>query len=195
MSSNPVTQTTPTTHNTVPQVAHAPIIAVDFDGTITKENNYPHCGELMPGAIAALKALKSIGCTLILWTCREGDPLAAAVEHCRKAGIEFDAVNEQAPQVRELFGGARKVFANFYVDDLNVGGNINWAIICSILRDRLCLEYGKGIEELQVLINAYQQIMMEEMMRDMAQELMQAKQRADKLGIDHGKIEMQKAPS
>lgn len=182
-------------HNTVPQVAHAPIIAVDFDGTITKENNYPHCGEFMPGAIAALKALKSIGCTLILWTCREGEPLAAAVEHCRKAGIEFDAVNEQAPQVRELFGGARKIFANFYVDDLNIGGNIDWGIICSIIMDRLCVEYGKEPEELQPLINAYQQIVLTEISRDMIERMIEAKQRADKLGIDPGEIEMQKAPS
>ena len=138
-------------HNTVPQVAHAPIIAVDFDGTITKANNYPECGEFMPGAIAALKALKAVGCTLILWTCREGEPLAAAVEHCRKAGVEFDAVNEQAPQVRELFGGARKVFANFYVDDLNVGGFAGWMRTCLHVRLYLIANCNKTSKDVQPL--------------------------------------------
>ena len=57
---------------------------------------------------------------MILWTCRTGDLLNAAVKRCEEVGPIFDAVNENLPEVIEEFGSdTRKVFANMYIDDRN----------------------------------------------------------------------------
>ena len=68
-------------------------IAIDFDGTIV-ENQYPVIGRERPFALRTLRALQDKGFLLILWTCRTGADLEAAVEFCRKGGVEFYAVIE-----------------------------------------------------------------------------------------------------
>ena len=37
---------------------------------------------------------------------------------CRENGLEFDAVNDDLPEVIELYGtNSRKITADFYIDD------------------------------------------------------------------------------
>lgn len=91
-------------------------IAVDFDGTIV-ENRYPKIGKPLPFAFETLKAMQAKGCTLILWTCREGLLLAEAVEFCKKNGVEFYAVNQNHPEEVPLGAYPRKIDANYYIDD------------------------------------------------------------------------------
>lgn len=105
------------------------VIAVDFDGTIV-EHKYPEIGEEMLFAFSTLKALEKQGHTLILWTYRTGKELDEAVEYCRKNGIEFYAVNKNFPE--EKFDAAtmsRKIIADVYIDDRNVGGFLGWSKI------------------------------------------------------------------
>lgn len=105
------------------------ILAVDFDGTITKDNDYPHCGEIMPGAVEYLTLLHNHGCTIILWTCRAGAALDDAVAYCKLHKIPIDYVNEDCTAVREAWFGhsfSPKVFANYYIDDLNIYGFPGW---------------------------------------------------------------------
>lgn len=64
------------------------VIAVDFDGTVV-EHKYPDIGNEMMFAFATLKALKSKGHRLILWTYRKGKELEEAVDYCRGNGLEF----------------------------------------------------------------------------------------------------------
>lgn len=94
------------------------VIAVDFDGTLC-ENKWPEIGASRWGTIAWVKAQKQArGAKIILWTNRVGKRLAEAVEWCRKYGIEFDAVNENLPEVRAAFiTDTRKVVADVYLDD------------------------------------------------------------------------------
>ena len=95
----------------------AKIIAVDFDGCLVT-NQFPDIGEAIPETIALLKNERKNGARLILWTCRKKERLTAAVEWCAAQGITFEAVNENLPDVIELFGGdTRKIFANEYWDD------------------------------------------------------------------------------
>lgn len=103
-------------------------IAVDFDGTIV-ENEYPQIGREKPFALRTLRALQEHGFTLILWTCRAGSELEAAVEFCRKGGVEFYAVNENFEG--ELYQGPcpRKIDADIYIDDRNLGGMKQWGEI------------------------------------------------------------------
>lgn len=96
------------------------IIAVDFDGTLC-ENKFPEIGEPHTHIIQTLLYEQEEGAKLILWTCRTGDLLKNAVEWCAKQGVQFDAVNENLPEIIESFGGdTRKIFANEYWDDLAV---------------------------------------------------------------------------
>ena len=106
------------------------IICVDFDGTIAK-NAYPEIGEPIEGAFEVLLELKAAKWKVILWTCREGDTLKNAVEYCRQYGLEFDAVNEAVDDFRQ--GLKRKPFANYYIDDRNIGGLPDWKTIREIL--------------------------------------------------------------
>lgn len=96
---------------------YAGIIAVDFDGTLC-QNAWPGIGAPNLELIEYLKLEKLKGSSLILWTCRADEELKEAVEFCAKYGLEFDAVNENLPEIVELFGrDTRKIFANLYIDD------------------------------------------------------------------------------
>ena len=101
------------------------IIAVDFDGTIV-EDAFPKIGKPNLFAFETLKKMQSEGHRLILWTYRNGTPLEEAVEFCKQNGIVFYAVNKSYPE--EIFDEkiSRKIHADFFVDDRNIGGFIGW---------------------------------------------------------------------
>ncbi len=104
-------------------------IAVDFDGTIV-EHRYPAIGKDKLFAFDTLKAMQKAGHLLILWTYRTGKELDEAVEYCRKKGIEFYAVNRSYPE--EVFDEtevSRKINADLFIDDRNVGGFYGWGEI------------------------------------------------------------------
>lgn len=95
----------------------APIIAVDFDGTLC-ENEWPGIGKTKWDTVQALIAARAAGARLILWTNRVGPRLAEAVEWCRQRELEFDAVNENLPEALAAFvTDCRKVYADIYLDD------------------------------------------------------------------------------
>ena len=55
---------------------------------------------------------------MILWTCRAGEALEKAVDWCKEQCLEFDAVNDNLPEVIELYGNnSRKVSCDYYIDD------------------------------------------------------------------------------
>ncbi len=108
-------------------------IAVDFDGTIV-EHKYPDIGKEILFAFKTLKALQDQHHELILWTFRSGKELDEAVEFCRKNGIEFYAVNKSYPE--EVFDEAqisRKIHADVFIDDLNLGGFPGWGEVWRML--------------------------------------------------------------
>lgn len=93
------------------------IIAVDFDGTLC-ENKYPEIGEPRADVIEKLLQEQRNGAHTILWTCRRGEELAAAVYWCIERGIAFDAINDNLNYNVEKFGGdTRKIYADEYWDD------------------------------------------------------------------------------
>lgn len=117
-------------------------IAVDFDGTIV-EHRYPYIGRTRPLAFQTLKALQEKGHRLILWTYRSGSVLDEAVNFCRKHGIEFYAVNKNYPE--EVWGETenRKILADVYIDDRNLGGIPSWGEIFSIICPEKEMEFLK----------------------------------------------------
>ncbi|MCW3464532.1 BT0820 family HAD-type phosphatase [Chitinophaga nivalis] len=112
--------------------ARPQMIAVDFDGTIV-EHAYPAIGPEMLFAFATLRALQQKGHRLILWTWRTGKPLEAAVAHCRQHGVVFDAVNENYPGEIQAGHYSRKIHADIFIDDRNVGGFPGWEYIWQLL--------------------------------------------------------------
>jgi hypothetical protein len=102
------------------------VIAVDFDGTIV-EHAYPGIGKEMLFAFATLKELQNRGHKLILWTFRSGELLQEAVEYCRKNGVEFYAVNKNYPEEVLTENISRKINADIFIDDRNVGGFRGWS--------------------------------------------------------------------
>lgn len=112
------------------------IIAVDFDGTIV-EHRYPHIGEEIPFAIDTLKLLQQEKHRLILWSVREGALLDEAVEWCKSRGLEFYAVNKDYPEEeRNHQGFSRKLKADMFIDDRNLGGLPDWGVIYEMIKGR-----------------------------------------------------------
>jgi len=101
-------------------------IAIDFDGTIV-EHEYPKIGKEMLFAFRTLKELEKQGARLILWTFRTGKELDEAVAYCKQNGIEFYAVNRNYPE--EIFDEniSRKIDADIFIDDKNLGGFPGWS--------------------------------------------------------------------
>lgn len=117
------------------------IIAVDFDGTIVT-HEYPKIGKEIPFAIQTLKMLKNDGHRLILWSVREGQLLEDAVKWCSERGVEFYAVNKDYPEEEKANNNhfSRKLKADMWIDDRNVGGLPDWGTIYRIIKERKTYE-------------------------------------------------------
>ena len=120
------------------------IIAVDFDGTIV-EDAFPKVGEPMIFAFDTLKRLQSEGHRLILWTYRNGKRLDEAVAFCKENDLEFYAVNKNFPEEEYDEKYSRKIHADLFIDDRNVGGFLGWtAIYKSIFNHEPASKKKKG---------------------------------------------------
>jgi hypothetical protein len=116
-------------------------IAVDFDGTIV-EHRYPEIGKELPFATQTLKMLMNDRHKLILWSVREGKLLEDAVEWCRKRGVEFYAVNKDYPEedLTKSQNFSRKIKADVWIDDRNIGGLPDWGTIYQMITERKTYE-------------------------------------------------------
>lgn len=111
-------------------------IAVDFDGTIV-EHRYPKIGEEIPFATETLKILAQERHKLILWTVREGELLEEAIEWCRQRGVFFYSVNKDYPEEEKSHNGfSRKLKADLFIDDRNLGGLPNWGTIYQMIHEQ-----------------------------------------------------------
>ena len=104
------------------------IIVVDFDGTICK-GTYPMIEGEQPAAGDSLRKLHEDGHYIILWTCRNGQPLIDALNWLLEHKIPFDRVNAHEPEnLRQYGNDTRKVYADCYIDDRNLGGFPGWDV-------------------------------------------------------------------
>ncbi len=94
------------------------VLAVDFDGTLC-ENGFPSIGAAKDCVIRAVRRVQALGVTVVLWTCREGQHLMAAVGWCSDRGLVFDAVNENPEHRKQLYrNDPRKLGYDELWDDL-----------------------------------------------------------------------------
>ena len=109
-------------------------LAIDFDGTIV-EDAYPKIGKPKLFAFETLKKIQQDGHRLILWTYRYGKTLQEAVDFCKKNGLEFYAVNCSFPN--EIYDPkkSRKINADLFIDDRNIGGFYGWGEIYQLLSE------------------------------------------------------------
>ncbi|MGM5469625.1 BT0820 family HAD-type phosphatase [Flavobacteriaceae bacterium LMO-SS05] len=104
------------------------IVAIDFDGTIV-EDAFPKIGKPKIFAFETLKRLQEDGHRLILWTYRCGSKLDEAVSFCEANGIHFYAVNKSFPEEEFDTTQSRKIYADLFIDDRNLGGFLGWGEI------------------------------------------------------------------
>jgi hypothetical protein len=94
-------------------------------------------------AFETLRELQKQNHQLILWTIRTGKELEEAVEFCRQRGIEFYAVNKNYPEEKFDETISRKINADIFIDDRNVGGLPGWGEIWHLLNP----DENPGIKE------------------------------------------------
>jgi Predicted hydrolases of the HAD superfamily len=109
------------------------IIAVDFDGTINSAE-WPALGNPLPFVADTLRKLRRDGHYIVIWTCREGKEQTDAVNWLLEHDIPFDRINDHHPvNIAKYGGNARKVFADLYIDDRQLGGLPDWETIYDLI--------------------------------------------------------------
>lgn len=111
-----------------------PICAVDFDGTIRQGKRYLSKNKrLMPFCKEVVKKLYEEGCRLIVWTCRNEESIDFVKEVLRENDIlqYFEEINENIKELQHW--KTRKVYADYYIDDLNLGGFPGWLKVFEIV--------------------------------------------------------------
>jgi hydroxymethylpyrimidine pyrophosphatase-like HAD family hydrolase len=108
------------------------VIAIDFDGTIV-EDAYPKVGKPRIFAFETMKRLQQDGHRLILWTYRSGAKLDEAVAFCKSNDITFYAVNQSFPEEQYDNSVSRKIYADIYIDDRNIGGILGWGEVYQLI--------------------------------------------------------------
>ena len=114
-----------------------PILAIDFDGVIRKAKRATDEGyELMPFCKWILKKLHKEGFRMILWTCRSKSWLEDPVNFLIDKDIMqyFECINENVKEI--CFWDTRKIYADVYIDDLNLQGFPGWIQTYKILKER-----------------------------------------------------------
>ena len=76
------------------------------------------------------------GHKLILWSVREGKLLQDAIDYCKEHGVIFYSVNRDYPE--EVEGDkafSRKLKADIFIDDRNIGGRLDWELIYKMISE------------------------------------------------------------
>ena len=111
------------------------IVAIDFDGVVV-HHQYPNIGALLPGAKNCINKLYE-DFYIIIWTCRGGENLGDIIRFMDAKGIKYHKVNENAPFEIIGFKPSPKVYADFYIDDNNLGGFPGWEIAYKMIVNTL----------------------------------------------------------
>ena len=88
------------------------VIAIDYDGTLCKDRKK---NILNDDILDFAKAVKDIGCVIILWTSRCDNELQEAIDVCASRGLYFDYINEYPKRTQ-----SPKICADMYIDNKSV---------------------------------------------------------------------------
>lgn len=113
-------------------------LAIDFDGMITTEDEYPNTGKLRSGAIEYINKLHEEGCFIIINSCRTGEEQKIAEKFLNENNIKFNLFNKNDPERIEKYGkDTRKISADIYIDDKNLGGIFEWKEIYELIHEQI----------------------------------------------------------
>lgn len=101
------------------------VIAIDFDGTITLPSPYPITGKIREGAVDVIKRIQK-KYKILLWTLRTDNDLQEAIQILKEQGIEFDYIS-RLPNQKD------KPAVKFFIDDRNLGFEVDWYKIANLL--------------------------------------------------------------
>ena len=111
------------------------ILAIDFDGTIV-EIDYPDIGELKESAVEYINKLYDDGHQIIINSCRVGNQEVEMCWFLHGQGIKHHYVNENHPAMIDYYGtDTRKISADLYIDDKNLGGLPEWKDIYKLVQE------------------------------------------------------------
>lgn len=141
----------------------APIIAIDFDGTISIGNGYPdpHNGDIRPHAKEVINFLYGVGVKVVIWTNRKNvkdtdikDKLLMK-QWLDDMGVFYHTVNDSTEFAPFKYYG-RKLYAHMFVDDRGFGFDCNdEMVMIKVLYEFLTDIVGVGNE---VALTACQEI-------------------------------------
>lgn len=117
------------------------ILAVDFDGTLTRTNSYPELAAFRPLVINVLKGFQASGGKVLLFTCREGATLQDALDALGQENFRPDFVNEQTSK---NLVGHRKPYYDLLIDDRALGCPLDWFVIGIALAELKPIPKGAG---------------------------------------------------
>jgi hypothetical protein len=107
------------------------IIAFDFDGTITKQNNYPLCLEIREGIVNCINKLYDEGHDIIIYTCRDAgnerglDAYINMIQYLKYHKIKYHIVNGNINPTTVF--NPKKLYWHILVDDTALGFNPEWS--------------------------------------------------------------------
>jgi hypothetical protein len=112
--------------------------AIDWDGTVVNDKQFPNIGEPKPNAINVMNRMLAEGSRIIIWTCRGGREQADGIRaKLNEYGIFDFMVNKEYPDSIEYWKDSLspKVFADVYIDDrgIHTQGEIDWYEVEEIL--------------------------------------------------------------
>jgi len=102
------------------------ILGIDFDHTICN-SSFPELGPEMDDAGDTIRKLVEEGYGVVINTCRSNEALGMAIGYLRRRNIPYHYINCNFPHLIELYNSdTRKVSADVYIDDKNLGGFPGW---------------------------------------------------------------------
>jgi hypothetical protein len=112
--------------------------AIDWDGTVVENRQFPRIGEPKPNAIHVMQRIIDEGGRIIIWTCRGGEEQAKGItEKLNEHGIYDFRLNDEFEDSKEYWkdSASPKVFADVYIDDrgIHTQGEIDWFEVEEIL--------------------------------------------------------------
>jgi hypothetical protein len=135
----------------------APIIAIDFDGTICIGDGYPdpHNGKLRSFTKEIMNFMYDVGIKVVIWTNRKNIPNTDVKDKLLmkqwldEMGIKYHTVNDSTEFAPFKYYG-RKLYAHMFVDDRGYGfsrndNNIMVKVLESFLIDIVGCSYYTSI--------------------------------------------------
>lgn len=124
----------------------APIIAMDFDGTISVGDSFPQPKVIRQFAKEVINFLVDAGVKVVIYSSRDvainqdtyqvHDDITPMVDFLRSNNVRYSAINKSV-QFAPFRYNSRKVYAHMYVDDRGYGWIESPCAMIYVLRDIL----------------------------------------------------------